>query len=344
MSVERGPLALILGCAGPHLLLPEKRLFEEIRPFGFILFKRNCETPEQIKRLVAELRAAAGNPHAPVLIDQEGGRVQRLQPPRWRAAPPAAAFGALYVVDPETACAAYRLNTRLIGEELIELGINVDCLPLLDLRISGAHEVIGDRAFGSDPAMIAALGRAGAEGLRDAGVLAIMKHIPGHGRALVDSHERLPVVETDRETLRAMDFAPFKALAQEPYWGMTAHVVYKSFDPDRAATISEIMIDVVIRGEIGFGGLLMTDDLGMRALGGTLAERAEASYRAGCDVVLHCSGVLEESQLLARVARPLSARALASAERARATLPPRQPLDRKAARVELERLMSGRAA
>ena len=282
------PRAVILGCAGPELGTEERRFFADADPLGFILFARNVETPAQLRRLVDALRDSVGRVDAPVLIDQEGGRVRRLRPPHWRAAPAAAAFGALAARDREAAAIAARLNARLIAAELAAAGIDVDCAPVCDVREAATHEAIGDRSFGSDPATVALLARATAEGLLDLGVLPVIKHIPGHGRARVDSHLALPEVDAPLDALRAVDFAPFRALADLP-WAITAHVRYRAIDPDAPGTASPAVIRVV-RDEIGFDGFLLSDDLSMQALAGSLAERLRGALAAGCDAGLHCTG------------------------------------------------------
>jgi beta-N-acetylhexosaminidase len=296
--------AVIFGCSGTALTSQERTFFAAVNPFGFILFARNVETPDQVKALIRSLRETVGR-EAPVLIDQEGGRVARLKPPHWRAAPPAAVFAALAARDREMAREATWLNARLIGAELRALGIDVDCAPVADLPVPGAHDVIGDRAYGSDPEQVAFLARAAALGLIDAGVLPVIKHIPGHGRARADSHLELPTVETSRAELAASDFVPFRALADMP-WAMTAHVLYTALDPDQPATTSPIVIGDIIRGEIGFDGVLVSDDLSMKALGGSFAERAMAALEAGCDLVLHCNGDFAEMEEIASVVSPLS--------------------------------------
>ena len=300
--------SVVFGCAGPVLTDWERGLFAEIDPLGFILFARNCVSPEQVRSLVASLRDAVGRAEAPVLIDQEGGRVARLKPPVWRAAPLAARFGDLARQDPERACEAARLNARLLALELRALDIDVDCLPLLDLRRPEGHPAIGDRAFSEDPALVAALGRAVCDGLLAAGVLPVIKHLPGQGRATLDSHAAPPRVATPRAELEASDFLPFRRLSDAP-WGMTAHVVYEAVDPERPATTSPAVIAEVIRGHIGFEGLLLSDDLSMRALSGSLEARARAALDAGCDLALHCNGEPEEMTQVARALRPLSAAA-----------------------------------
>jgi len=311
--------ASIFGCAGPRLSADEAAFFAEVNPWGFILFKRNVETPDQVRRLTDALRACVGRPDAPILIDQEGGRVQRLGPPHWPVYPPGRAYGTLAGNDPLLRREITRLGARLIAHDLATLGINVDCVPVLDVPQAGAHNIIGDRAYGQTPEEVAYLGRAAAEGLIAGGVLPIIKHIPGHGRALADSHLDLPVVDASREALSSVDFAPFRVLSDMPM-AMTAHVVYAAIDPRRPATTSRRAIRDVIRGEIGFSGLLMSDDLSMKALSGDFAERTRASLAAGCDVVLHCNGDMAEMKPIAEACRPLSGLSRRRAEAALARL------------------------
>jgi beta-N-acetylhexosaminidase len=299
----------IYGCGGPVLSPDEQAFFRDCRPWGFILFARNIENPEQVRCLVRALRDTVEDNSAPVLIDQEGGRVARLKPPHWHERPAAARFGALHAVNPESAREAVYLNARLIAHDLTEVGINVDCLPVLDVPVKGAHDVIGDRAFAYDPGTVVDLARAQIEGLMEGGVLPVMKHIPGHGRAGSDSHHELPRVKTPREELSASDFVPFRSLDTCPM-AMTAHVVYDSIDPQRPATVSPKVIREVIRGEIGFDGLLMSDDLSMQALDGSLGERAKAAQFAGCDVVLHCNGKMDEMKQVAAETKALNGQAL----------------------------------
>jgi len=289
MGYLEPPCAAILGLKGLALTSAEKKLFADKNPLGFILFSRNVETPEQVKALITDLRSAVGRDDPLILIDQEGGRVQRLSPPHWRHAPPMRVFGDLYASSPDIAVDALRRNMRLIGVELASLGITVDCAPVLDVPVPGAHDVIGDRASSENPNAVAALGAAACYGLLDAGVIPVIKHLPGHGRAKADSHTELPVVNASIEDLRTSDFVPF--LANLPHcYAMTAHVLYLAIDPDLPATVSRKVISEVIRGEIGFNGLLMSDDLGMSALKGSLRERAEMALSAGCDAVMHCEG------------------------------------------------------
>jgi beta-N-acetylhexosaminidase len=326
------PRAVILGCAGTRLSDDERAFFRAADPVGFILFRRNVETPAQVKALVAELRETIGRPEAPVLIDQEGGRVARLQPPHWRAYPSAAVLAGLGEE-------AVRLGARLIADDLARLDITVDCVPCLDIPATGADPIIGDRAYGNDPETVARLGRVAAEALLEGGVLPVVKHIPGHGRGTVDSHLALPVVDTAPAEFDRIDMAPFKALADMP-WAMTAHIVYSALDETRPATLSPIVIAEVIRNRIGFDGVLVSDDLSMKALGGGFAERATAALDAGCDLVLHCNG--DPSEMAAVVAgtrrlTPESAARLARGEARRGT--PR-PFDRAAAEARFESLIA----
>ena len=333
--------AAILGCSGPRLTAEEAAFFRDVRPWGFILFARNIETPDQVRRLTAALRETVGRADAPILIDQEGGRVQRLGPPQWRAYPPGRTYGQLPAADRREIT---RLGARLIAHDLAGLGINVDCVPVLDVPDPEGHEIIGDRAYGDTPDDVALLGRAACEGLIAGGVLPIVKHIPGHGRAKSDSHLELPVVEASWADLDARDFAPFRALSDMPM-AMTAHVIYASVDAERSATTSEVVFERVIRGAIGFDGLVMSDDLSMQALTGGFAERAAESLAAGCDVVLHCNGDMAEMRAVIDGTGELSGRA---AERARAALSripgTPEPLDVAEAVARFEAAFQGRWA
>ena len=332
--------AAIYGCSGPVLTEDERAFFADVRPWGFILFRRNVDTPDQVRALVASLRDSIDNPSAPVLIDQEGGRVQRLGPPHWPKYPPGEAY-LRAVNDPSSARELVRLGARLMAHDLKDLGINVDCVPVLDVPVPGAHDIIGDRAYAHDPDTVTQLGRAAAEGLLAGGVLPIIKHIPGHGRAFSDSHHDLPVVHADFETLDGWDFAPFKALSDMPM-AMTAHVVYAAVDAKRPATTSKKAIRLM-RDHLGFGGLIMSDDLSMKALSGTLTERAEASLKAGCDVVLHCNGDLTEMKAVARGVGRLKgkARHRAASALARIVHTP-EPLDVVDGRVRLDAALANR--
>ena len=330
--------AFITGVSGLELSASEREFIRAERPWGFILFKRNIETPDQVSALVKELRNCLGEADAPVLIDQEGGRVARLGPPHWPAYPPGAVFGALYDLDPALGLQAARLSSRLIAADLIDLGVTVDCLPLADVPVAGADAVIGNRAYGTEPAKVAAIARAVTGGLEQGGVLPVLKHIPGHGRATADSHFRLPTVDTPREELERTDFAAFQPLADLPM-AMTAHVVFSALDPAQPATTSATIIRQVIRGAIGFQGLLMSDDVSMNALAGSIAERTRAIVNAGCDMVLHCNGKLDEMRDVARETPELTGEALQRANRALASRKQPEPLDRQAARAELDALV-----
>src|SRR5690349_5160388 len=303
------PRAVILGCSGTRLTDDERAFFRDADPLGFILFARNVETPEQVRRLTDDLRSSVGRAEAPVLIDQEGGRVARLKPPHWRKAPPARLLGELYERDPERGLEAARLNSRLLAADVASIGCDVDCLPVLDIAFPETHAVIGDRAYAAQPEAVAALGRAAAEGLLAEGLMPVIKHIPGHGRATVDSHESLPRVCASRDILERTDFLPFKLLADLP-WGMTAHVLYEAIDSDAALTVSARGVKGVVRGHIGFDGLLLSDDLSMQALGGTLAERAARALAAGCDIALHCNGERSEMLEVAANAGPMTREAV----------------------------------
>jgi beta-N-acetylhexosaminidase len=332
--------AAIFGCAGPLLTESETSFFREVAPFGFILFQRNCESPDQVRGLVRDLRDSIGRADAPVLIDQEGGRVARLRPPTWRAAPAPGRIGAIAARDRHLALEAARLNASLMGRELAGLGITVDCAPVLDLQVSGAHAgVVGDRALGNDPELVGALGRAICDGLLAGGVDPVIKHMPGHGRALVDSHRALPRVDASLDELRRTDFIPFRRLA-DMSWGMTAHVVYSAIDPERPATTSPKVIAEIIRGEIGFDGLLVTDDLNMQALQGDLADRTRRALSAGCDLALHCTGRLDEMEEVAAAAGPMSDATARRVARLRKRTTPLPAIDVAAAEAHLSALMA----
>ncbi len=327
---------VIFGCEGATLSESERQFFRDADPLGFILFARNCETPAQIKQLVAELRESVGRGDAPILIDQEGGQVARLKPPHFPTYPAAAKIAALGGVRARSAA---WLAARLIADDLGQLGITVDCAPVLDVPVSGADPIIGDRAWGNEPQIVAENGLAVCDGLMAGGVLPVIKHIPGHGRATVDSHRALPVVETSRADLNSIDFAPFRALSGMP-WAMTAHVLYTAIDPDRPATLSPRVITEVIRAGIGFDGVLLCDDLSMAALGGKIEMRAWDALQAGCDLVLHCNGILDEMEAIAGAIGPMSeiaSRRVAAAE-ARRHAP--SAFDRTAAEHELATLLA----
>ncbi|MCA3718495.1 MAG: beta-N-acetylhexosaminidase [Brevundimonas sp.] len=331
--------AAILACKGAVLTPEERAFFGQARPWGFILFRRNVENPEQVLRLTDAMREAVGW-ECPVLVDQEGGRVQRLGPPHWAKYPPGDAF-LKAANDPLTARELARLGGRLMAHDLKAVGINVDCAPVLDVPTPGAHDIIGDRAYAKDPATVAQLGRAVAEGLLAGGVLPVIKHMPGHGRAFADSHKELPTVHADLDHLDTWDFAPFKALSDMPI-GMTAHIVFTAIDRKRPATQSRTAIKL-IRERLGFGGLLLSDDLCMNALSGDLTERAEKSLKAGCDLVIHWTGDMAEmEQVMVGVGKLKGGAARrASAALARIVHTP-EPLDVAEARQRFDAMLEGR--
>jgi beta-N-acetylhexosaminidase len=335
-SSAREPLAAIFGLAGTALSAAERDFFRARDPLGFILFQRNCDNPAQVRGLVAELRGCIGRDDAPVLIDQEGGRVARLKPPHWPEYPAPSRFAG--TAAPREAAF---LGARLIADDLSALGISVDCAPVLDLPVAGADAIIGDRAYGRDAETASRLARAACEGFLAGGVLPIVKHIPGHGRARVDSHQALPVVDEPLAVLAATDFAPFHALRDMP-WAMTAHIVYSAIDAGLPATLSPRLIREAIRTSIGFGGVLISDDLSMRALPGGLAGRASGALAAGCDLVLHCKGDMTEMTEIADAIGPVSSAAqtrlaAAAALRIRA----QRPFDRAAAATRFAALLQG---
>jgi beta-N-acetylhexosaminidase len=332
--------AFITGVSATALTGEERAFLREAEPFGLIVFKRNVETPGQLTALVASFRDAIGR-DAPVLVDQEGGRVQRLGPPHWPHYPEGAQYGRLWERDRALGVEAARMGARLIADDLAALGIDVNCLPLGDVPTAGADPVIGDRAYGESAEKVAAIAGAIAAGLMDGGVLPVLKHLPGHGRATADSHHHLPTVTADRATLDAVDFAAFRPLAALPL-GMTAHVVFSAFDPVAPATTSVTMVQEVIRGSIGFAGLLMSDDISMGALSGSLAERSRAAIAAGCDVVLHCNGNMDEMRAVAGAVPPLAGKAegraaAALAARRKAT----RAIDPAALRIAFAALLAG---
>jgi beta-N-acetylhexosaminidase len=331
--------ACIFGCAGQTLSDAERDFFRDVQPWGFIVFRRNIDSPEQLRRLTDALRETVRRDDAPILIDQEGGRVQRMGPPHWPVYPPGRAYGKVaggLSAQREMA----RLGARLMAYDLASVGINVDCVPVLDVPAADGHEIIGDRAYAADADTIAILGRAAAEGMIAGGVLPVIKHIPGHGRAKADSHLELPVVNASFGELDAVDFASFKALSDMPM-AMSAHVVYSAIDADRPGTLSPTVISGVIRGAIGFDGLLMTDDLSMNALGGSYETRARDALRAGCDIILHCNGDMDEMKAVARGSHSLRGK---SEERARGALARlarvAEPLDVDEARRRFQAVMA----
>ncbi|KAF0186158.1 MAG: beta-N-acetylhexosaminidase [Hyphomonadaceae bacterium] len=308
-------LACIIDVAGTSLSKDEIAFFKDAQPWAFILFGRSCANPDQIRALTSEIRGALGR-DCLIFLDQEGGRVQRLKPPLWPQWPTYSLYGAIYETHPEQAREAAYLHHRLIAHELRAVGIDADCAPCLDLAIEGAHSVIGDRAFSANPEIIADLGRHSMNGLHDGGVTSVIKHIPGHGRANADSHHELPIV-TEGHNQLAADFAPFKALNDAPM-AMTAHVKYTAYDAVDCATTSAKIINEIIRGEMGFDGLLVSDDISMKALSGSNREKAAACYRAGCEIPVLCNASLEDRQDFVAACIPLAGKAQARAEAAEA--------------------------
>ena len=329
--------AVVFGCAGRVLGQDERSFFRDVDPLGFILFARNVESPDQVRKLVDDLRETVSRTDAPVLIDQEGGRVQRLGPPCWTARPAMRRFGDGVGRDPEEAIRCAELNARLIASDLAALGIDVNCAPVLDLPAPGGHEVIGDRAFSDDPETVARLGRAFCRGLASGGVVPVVKHLPGHGRARADSHRELPRVGAPLDLLARTDFVPFAALSDAAA-GMTAHVAYEAVDPGRAGSVSEAVIGGIVRSRIGFDGLLFSDDVCMNALAGDPAARAGAVLRAGCDVALHCSGDLESMRSAAAGCPELSPGAGERLRRARAAAS-FEDFDRQAAQRRVDEFL-----
>jgi len=311
---------VIFGLSGPELTPDEAAFFREAEPAGYILFGRNCVDRAQMRALTDSLRALGGRDDVPILIDQEGGRVARMKPPEWPLFPPGMAFDTLYESAPISALEAARLNALAIALTLAEVGVNVDCLPLLDVRTAQTHAAIGDRALGSDPLRVASLGRAVLDGLREGGVVGVVKHMPGQGRAVVDSHHDLPVVDADEAEL-AQDLKPFQRLNDAPM-GMTGHIVFNAWDADRCVTMSPTIIADIIRGRIGFDGLLMSDDLDMNALSGSVADRAVGCVAAGCDVALNCWGRMDEMIAIAAQLPDITPRARERLAAAMATVSP----------------------
>jgi beta-N-acetylhexosaminidase len=339
MRIDSDLCPAIFGLSGTALTARERDFFRRVRPFGFILFARNIDTPAQVRTLTDTLRPLAGASPCPILIDQEGGRVARLRPPHWQAYPAGEAFGRLYASDAQAGRRAIYLNYRLIAADLDDLGINVDCLPVLDVPARRGHDIIGDRAYGRDPETVLDLGKEASAGLLDGGVLPVIKHIPGHGRAEVDSHLALPRVKTRASTLRRTDFPPFRGMRDAPF-AMTAHVVYEDLDPDRPATTSPTVIENYIRRGIGFSGALMTDDLNMQALSGGLTDRARDAQQAGCDLALHCNGDFDDMEAVAAGLEPPSEETLQRLSAALKWLAPPKALDREAALAERDQLLS----
>ncbi|MFD0917895.1 beta-N-acetylhexosaminidase [Pseudahrensia aquimaris] len=331
--------ALIVGCAGTELTAEERAFLKAEKPWGFILFARNIETPDQVRRLNDSFAECVSRKTVPILIDQEGGRVQRLRAPTWHDYPPAAALGALYLQDKAKGLRAAWLQSRLHSFDLLPLGFTVDCLPVLDVPAKDGHEVIGNRAYGDEPEIVSAMGQAACDGLKAGGVMPVIKHIPGHGRAKADSHKDLPVVDTPRETLEAVDFPPFAALSNEAM-AMTAHVVFSALDAAAPATTSKTIIDGIIRGQMGFDGLLMSDDVSMEALSGDFATRTRAIFNAGCDMVLHCNGLMDQMKAVANETPQLSGKALSRADAAMAGIGTVDNADEAETRAEFADLLA----
>jgi beta-N-acetylhexosaminidase len=332
--------AAVVGVAGLSLTAAERQLLRARPPWGFILFQRNCERPEQVRRLVDEMRDAAQRPGAPVLIDQEGGRVQRLKPPHWQARPAARQIGMLGEQDLAAGREAAFLLARLIAHDLYGLGITINCAPALDLALPGCTPAIGDRAFSADPGIVAALGGSTIAGYLAGGILPVIKHLPGHGRAQVDSHLAMPVVECASPTLATSDWAPFRACADAPF-AMTAHLLFPDIDRERPATLSPTIIRDVIRGKIGFAGALLTDDLSMGALGGSLGDRAARARAAGCDIAVHCNGRQGEMIEVLDAAGDLEGESAGRVALALARRTPPQAFDAVAAEAHLADLLRG---
>jgi beta-N-acetylhexosaminidase len=330
--------AMILGCSGLTLTAEERSFYQGEQPWGFILFGRNISEPGQISDLVASLRDSVGR-HVPVLIDQEGGRVQRIRPPILPHYPSGQALGDIYRRDREQGLRAAWLMSRLHAFDLLKFGINVDCLPVLDVPVEGSSNVIGNRAYGGDPLTVTEMGGAAAGGLKAGGVLPVMKHIPGHGRGFADSHHELPVVTVSRAELEAHDFVPFIAMKDE-LMAMTCHVVFTDIDPANPATTSRKVIDEIIRGHIGFKGLLVSDDTSMNALTGTIAERAANIVAGGCDIVLHCNGVMDEMLQVVRNVPPLAGEALVRAKKVETAFGNNDGADEIAIRAEFDAMLA----
>ncbi len=331
--------AFIAGVAGPRLLDEEKAFLKEARPCGLIVFDRNIENRDQLKRLVADYREAVGSDQQFILIDQEGGRIQRMRAPHWQVWPAGARYGKLYKTDPAAARLGAELIHQMMSEELADVGINVNCVPLLDIPVAGAHDIIGDRALSSDLETIIALGRCVAQGNLNGGVLPVIKHIPGHGRATSDSHVALPTIAASRAELEQTDFKTFKALNDFPL-GMTGHLLMTGLDPELNVSVSKQIITDVIRGWIGFDGLLMSDDLSMEALSGTIGERGRDVVEAGCDVALYCKGVYDQMLDVAACVPDLEGQAKQRFERALSQIKPPVPYDKALALELLSKLQS----
>lgn len=340
MSKLRESKSFISGCKGLALTDDEKAFFRDERPWGFILFGRNIGEPSQVADLTASLRdTIGGDPAIPVLIDQEGGRVQRIKPPHVPQYPNAAALGAIYRQDADKGLRAAWLMSRLFAFDLSRLGVNVDCLPVLDVAVPGVHDVIGNRAYGQEPAIVCAMGRAASEGLKAGGLLPVMKHMPGHGRTMVDSHHDLPVVNAPMSQLEAIDFVPFRHMRDE-LMAMSAHIVFTDLDAENPATTSRKVVREIIRGHIGFDGLLMSDDVSMNALKGDIATRTRGIVDAGLDLVLHCHGIMDEMIAVAENVPPLVGEGRRRADAVTAGFPQADGADEQALREEFNALIA----
>lgn len=338
--VERPVTPFLLSCAGPVLSQEEKAFFTEINPFGFILFLRNCETPDQLRQLTASLRACTGRADTPIFVDQEGGRVTRLKPPHWTILPAMGRIGELYANDPAKGLRAMRLHAQITAQDLLAVGINGNCTPLLDINYEGASLVMGDRTFGPDIGTIIALGREAIDAYLASGVYPVIKHLPGHGRVKVDPHQTLPFVDATLPELEAAEFVPFQALKDAPM-GMNCHVVFRAIDDENPVSLSEKAHREVIRGTIGFDGLLFTDDLAMGAMSLPLPERAAKALAAGADILVYCTGVLDELKAFCTNRPALSPQTQARLERAQKALGKQTPIiDTQALRAELASLIS----
>jgi beta-N-acetylhexosaminidase len=332
------PLAVIFGCASTSLSVEEKSFFKQSNPLGFILFARNIESPDQVRALVNDLRDCVGRKNAPILIDQEGGRVQRLKPPHWRDVPKPGTFATLHESDADVALEAAKLNARLIASDLHDLGIDVNCLPCIDIAQDDSHEFLHGRVSGKTPEQSIALGRAVCDGLLAGGVMPVIKHIPGHGRAKSDSHHELPRILASSDDLHAIDFAPFHGL-RDIGWGMTAHVIYEALDNANPASTSLMITQNIIREHIDFDGFLVSDDICMNALSGTMAERTNACLDAGSDAILHCNGEMAEMIEVAQTDRRLNISARNRFDRGRAMIHTPQTFDKEEGLARLGALL-----
>lgn len=337
------PAPVVFGCSQVELTSAERKFFEAANPFGFILFKRNCENPDQVRQLIRELRLAVGRDDTPIFIDQEGGRVARLQPPAWTHYPAARLFGLAYETGADLAREAIRLHTRILAHELVSLGITVNCAPVVDLFVPGASPAIGDRALSRQPAVVAELARLQAETFLDNGIVPVVKHFPGHGRLKTDPHLMLPIIDATRAELESEDFVPFELLKDLPV-GMNSHAVFTALDPHNAATLSAYVQQEIIRGHLGFDGLMLSDDINMKALQGGAGDIARKVQAAGSEIILHCNGVMDEMREVAAALEPMSDETLQRWERARSMVKAPDPRYNPAAdTARLDMLLGGLA-